>query len=372
MTEYFLQKNWKGIVWMVLLYLISYYTFDTPGEVMNGFVCMYIFFWIMRVIFSGNGRKAIILIGGLFGLLRFIWYVCSLKPLRRLVFRMMYLGAQQQPYPYLALYGSLLDTHMMMYKLSLAFYRDKTPVVRAAMWRLLARGALQLGADADGKAAIMLGQWVDSPSDGLDQSLEKSLYTFLEQSKAKNGIVNPLEVRKVMTHYNKSGKGVFGRRNHERRRYYDNNNQYHFADLLNTGISLKAYTKRDVRNIYGMKSFLSLLSKNYGKYVEPKLTNPGATDIEMPEISRVWPEYMAYAYLFGMEKSVFQQITKMLPTEGSDNPLLSQLTHSPQHLRAWRKLLYQVSVATPGVEDAVAGKIGLLPLAWHAKEIYDI
>ena len=143
MTEYLIQKNWKGIVWMVLLYLMCRYTFDTPGEVMNGFVCIFIFFWIMRVIFAGNGPKAVVMIGGLFGLVRFIWYVCSLKPLRRLIFRMFYLGAQQQPYPYLALYGSLLDTHVMMYKLSVAFYRDKTPVVRAAMWRLLARGVIQ-------------------------------------------------------------------------------------------------------------------------------------------------------------------------------------------------------------------------------------
>ena len=371
MTEYLIQKNWKGIVWMVLLYLMCRYTFDTPGEVMNGFVCIFIFFWIMRVIFAGNGPKAVVMIGGLFGLVRFIWYVCSLKPLRRLIFRMFYLGAQQQPYPYLALYGSLLDTHVMMYKLSVAFYRDKTPVVRAAMWRLLARGVIQLGTDAEGKAAIKLGQWVDSPSDGLDQSLEKSLYTFLEQSKSKDGVVNPSEVRKVMTHGYKR-KGFFFSRKGTGRRDYNNDNQYHFADLLNTGISLKAYSKRDVRNIYGMKRFLSHLSKYYGKYVEPELTNASATDVEMPEISRVWPEYMAFAYLFGMEKSVFQQITRMLPTDGNDHPLLSQLTHSPLHLRAWRKLLYQVSVATPGVEDAVAGKIGLLPLAWHANEIYDI
>ena len=371
MTEYLIQKNWKDIVWMVLLYLISRYTFDTPGEVINGFVCMFIFVWIMRVIFAGDGRK-VVMIGDLFGLLRLIWYICSLKPLRRLFFRMYYLGAHQQPYPYLALYGSLLDTHVMMYKLSMAFYRDKTPVVRAALWRLLARGSILLGTDLQGKAAIMLGQWVDSPSDGLDQSLERSIYLFLEQSKPKNGVLNPSDVRKVMTHYNEGEKGFFVRRKGEDITVCDDDNQYHFADLLNTGISLKAYTKREVRNIYGMKSFLSNLSKNYGKFVVPELANASATGLEMPEISRVWPEYMAFAYLFGMEKSVFQQIAQLLPAEGSINPLLSQLTHSPQHLRAWRKLLYQVSVATPAVEDAVAGKLGLLPIAWHAKEIYDI
>ena len=372
MTEYLIRKYWKGVVGMLLLFILCLYTFDTLDEAMNGFVCIFIFIWIMWVIFSSgrNLRKTIIMIGGLIGLLRLTWYICSLKPLRRLAFRMYYLGAQPRPYPYLALYGSLLDTHVMMYKLSVAFYRDKTPVARAALWRLLARGSIRLDTDQQGKAAVVLGQWVDSPSDGLDQSLEECIYKFLAISKPLHGAINPLEVKNVMTHYPK-GKSftIFGKS--ARKTYTDNESQYHFADLLNTGISLKAYSRKDVRNIYGMKRFLSNLSEDYGKYVVPELANAEATGSEMPELSRVWPEYMAFAYLFGIEKKVFQQIKKMLPPDGNENLLISQLADR-QYLAVWRELVHQVSVATPAVEDAVAGKLGLLPIAWHAMELYDI
>lgn len=371
MIEYLIRKYWKGAVVAVLLFLISKYTYKTLDEAFTGFVCLFMFAWLMCVIFvaKASPRRGIILISGLPGLLKLIWYVCSLKPLRRWLFRLYYVGLTPKPYPYLALYGSLLDTHMMKYKLSAAFYRDKTKAARAALWRLLSRGAIRLGTDNTGNAAIKLGTWVDSPSDGLDQSLERALYNFLVQSRPLEGVLNPAAVREVMTHVSAGASSVSWKKTENRN--YDNDNQYRFADLLNTGISLKAYSRRDVRNIFGMKRFLKNISKNYGKYVVPELADAAATGSEMPELSRVWPEYMTYAYLFGIEKDVTRQITRMLPADESSQ-LLHQLANSGPYREAWRKLLYQVSVATPAMEDVVAAKLGLLPIAWHAKEIYDI
>lgn len=360
MTEYIIKKNLGGTLLAVLIFILSWYASDTPDDVMMTFVCVFMFVWIMRLIFSGagggNGRKAIIMVCGLFGLLKLIWYVVSLKPIRRWLFRLYYVGPSPRPYPYLPLFGSLLDTHVMMYKLSAAFYRDKTPAARAALWRLLARGVILLGQDQRGQAALLLNEWTDSPSDGLDQELEKALFCFLKQSKPLYGAIDPSSVEAVMTHCNDTRRDSF---------------QYHFADLLNTGISLKAYLQRDVRNIFGMKRFLSNLTGNYGKYVVPELADAQSTGTQIPEISLVWKEYMTFAYLFGIEGRVWRQLTSMLPP-GLDSPLFQQLKISQPHRKALKRLMNRVSAATPAVEDAVAGKMGLLPIAWHANEIYDI
>lgn len=376
MGSYLIGKYWKGALTLILVFIFSLYTFDTFDEAMTGTVCFFCLGWVIKffISFDKNPQKATMMLGGLFGLLKLFWYVVTLKPLRRWLLRLWYVGISPKPYPYLALYGSLLDTHVIKYKMSAAFYRDKTPVVRAALWRLLARGAIQLSNDEKGKAAIKLHNWSDSPSDGLDQDLERSLYNFLSESTQTYGIIKPHEVQKVMRHYDNNNtrsddqpdsSGKTGKN-------YDKENQFRFADLLNTGISLKAYRQRDVQNIFGMKRFLKGLPKTYTNYVEREPANRTTTGSQLPELHLVWKEYMAYAYLFGIEEKTLRHISRMINADNPEYQLLQQLTSSREQRNALKKLMDGVSRATPAVEDAVAGHLGLMPIAWHNEEVYDL
>ena len=373
MKGYLISKYWKGALSLFLSYLFCLAIFDTHDEAMTGVVCFFSLGWgikVMAAASNDNLKKQAMLIGGLFGLPKLVWYVVTLKPLRRWLFRLYYVGIRPAPYPYLALYGGLLDTHMMMYKMSAAFYRDKTPMARAALWRLLARGAIQLCTNTQGEAGLRVDAWSHSPSDGLDDDLEHALYNFLAQSTPVNGAINPNDVLQVMTYFKKED----GRKKWKKEpvKEYDAENQFRFADLLNTGINLKAYTKRDVQNIFGMKRFLKGLPKSYDKYVAPQLANAALTGAQMPELRLVWKEYMAYAYLFGIERSVMRSLSRMMNPSDPEYQLLQQLTSSPRHRRALKRLMDKVSRATPAVEDSVAGTQGLMPIAWHHEEVYDL
>ena len=127
-----------------------------------------------------------------------------------------------------------------------------------------------------------------------------------------------------------------------------------------------------MQNIFGMKRFLKGLPKSYDKYVDPQLANAALTGAQMPELRLVWKEYMAYAYLFGIERSVMRSLSRMMNPSDPEYQLLQQLTSSPKHRRALKRLMDKVSRATPAVEDSVAGAQGLMPIAWHHEEVYDL
>ncbi len=357
MKKYLLKKYLPKLITLGIIAYLCFVSDQNFNDSMILFFGLLFFIWMFRMIyfsFRGNPKKVISDIELLIKLMMFVWYVCSLKPLRKWLRKIRYAGFSPKPYPFLALYGSVLDTHMMKFKLSPAFYRDKTPAARAALWRLLTRGAVRFDMTSDQQPFLCLGPWSVSPSDGLDQDFEKTLYTFLEQCAPAGEQLEPDKVREVIA-YEKKYKTIYR---------YDYNNQYRFADLLNTGIRLDAYSRRDIGNIIGMKRFLKGLPDSYNA--------PGEYAGRLPELQRVWPEYMTFAYLFGIEKSTWRHLSQLMPPHPDDNPLLSLLQNSKPHRRVLRKLMDAVSEATPATEDAVSAHRGRLSLAWHAEELYDI
>lgn len=364
MGRYLINKYWSGVLGLVVLFIICLcMEGNTLSDALSYTTCAAIFYWIMKLIIVGgrNPRKAIRMVGDLFNLVKLVWYIISLKPLRRWLLRLFFVGSPK-PYPYLALYGSLLDTHMMLNKFSAAFSRDKTPATRATVWRLLSRGSLVLGADDKGNAAIKVAEWQSSPSDGLDPDFERTVYNFIAKSQPKDGAVDAKSVEKLMIHYVpvKNKKSITWNIDATKQNLTNDENQYRFADLLNTGISRKAYPRSEVQHLFGMRQFLRQLPKSFERYAKD-------TDLELPLI---WKEYMTYAYLFGDEQSTFRKLAKMIPQ--SADPLLHQLATSSKHRKTLRNLMNHVSTATPGVEDSVAARMGRMPLAWHSDELYDI
>ncbi len=367
MGEYLFKTYWRGALIITVLYVMFSSMDDLGYDPLTYTTCFVVFFWIIKFVVTGssdNQRKLMVMAGDLIKLLKLIWYVVTLKPLRRWLFRLYYVGARPEYYPFLALYGSLLDTHVMKYKFSAAFTRIKAPAARAALWRLLARGALELGADNHGHAVIKTAKWTASHGDVVDEDFERSVFKFLQQSLNDDGAISAKKLKNVMVNDDDNVKTprTLTRTNLQQKasEHYDNDDQYHYADLLNTGLSLKSYTQRDVQHLFGMKRFLAHLPQSLH---QSYTTQP-------PQLTKVWPEYMAYAYLFGIEKKVFRQLTQLL--SASDAPLLHRLAKSTPHRDALRQLMRAVNAATPAVEDSVAAKIGLMPLAWHVNEIYDI
>ena len=357
MLKYILRKYIPKIIYIGVLAMLCLLSDQNFNDSMILIFGLLFFTWVFRMVYYGQRDPKVVIsdVELLFKSLYWIWYVCSLKPLRKWLRRVRYAGIWPKPYPFLALYGSVLDTHMMKFKLSPAFFRDKTPAARAALWRLLTRNVIRFNMTRDGRPFLCLGQWSDSPSGGLDQDFEKSLYTFLSQCAPAGGQLNPKKVKEIISYDGIKGKAGS----------CDFDNQYHFADLLNTGIRLDAYSRRDIGNILGMRRFLKGLPSSY--------TDNNEYAGRLPELRRVWPEYMTYAYLFGMEKSTFRHLTQLMPPQpGGDSPLLYLLQTSQQHRRVLHELMSAVSEATPAVEEAVSARRGRLSLAWHAEELYDI
>lgn len=358
MKKYLLKKYLPKLITLGIIAYLCVVSDMNFNDSMILFFGLLFFIWFFRIIYfaqKNNPKKIISDIELLIKSLAFVWYVCSLKPLRKWLRKIRYAGFSPKPYPFLALYGSVLDTHMMKFKLSPAFYRDKTPAARAALWRLLTRGAVRFNMTRDQQPFLCLGPWSVSPSDGLDQDFEKSLYTFLEQCAPVGKRLAPDMVRKVIS-YEKKDKTIYG---------YDYDNQYRFADLLNTGIRLDAYSRRDIGNILGMERFLKGLPDSYHA--------PNEYIGRQPELQRVWPEYMTFAYLFGIEKSTWRHLSQLMPPHpGDSHPLYYLLQNSEPHRQVLRQLMDAVSEATPAVSDAVSAHKGRLSLAWHAEELYDI
>ena len=143
MKKYLLKKYLPKVITLGIIGYLCVVSDQNFNDSMILFFGLLFFTWIFRMIYfaqKDNPKKIISDIELLIKSLAFVWYVCSLKPLRKWLRKIRYAGFSPKPYPFLALYGSVLDTHMMKFKLSSAFYRDKTPAARAALWRLLTRG----------------------------------------------------------------------------------------------------------------------------------------------------------------------------------------------------------------------------------------
>lgn len=370
MLLYILNKYWKGTALAVLFFIIGYATTQSFNESMFFVVCMGFFVWMIRLIVLGksskNGKKAVAMAGSLVSIGFFILYVVTLKPLRSLIRRLRYGIVAPKKYPFLALYGSVSDTYAMMTKFSYSFFRDKTSLAKAILWRLVSTGSVMFGVDGVGRCVMKLGKFNDHVSDGIDHQLEQTMYRFLRQAQLPDGTLMPQNVRNVI---------AYSEKKNDLTNMYDHDNQYRFADLLNMGIGLKAYTRREIRNIYGMKRFLKTLPSSFekadfhGQFLSP---------------DKIWTEYMTYAYLFGTEKRVLRNIGGLIPPAATSQQmpppvggvdsrvLLTTLRNSTIHWQTLQQMMTAVANATPMVEDAVAGRIGLLPIAWHVDEVYDI
>ena len=359
MLYYIIKKYGIGTLLAILFFWMGYSSEHTFEGGMNYMVCLGILAWLGSLFYfmAHNPKRGIGMLSGIMSLLRIIWYVISLKPLRIWIRRLRYGIFTAKPYPYLALYGSIVDTHAMKGKFSYGLFQSKTPVARAVVWRLLSRGALRFHKGADGQLALALGEWKEVTSAGLDLDLERTVYQFMKLAAKADGTINPDDVRKVIGCYEKLKRGQsYGST------LFDA--QYQFADMLNTNISLKAYTKKDIQNIYGMRRFLKKLPSSYEE---------ATFDKGKLEIQRIWSEYMAYAYLFGIEGSTLKKLNTILPPDSNLwTPLQYLMTTSQPHRQVLAKMMSAVSAGVPEAEDAVAAKKGRFTFAWHVEEIYDI
>lgn len=350
MLKYIIKKYYKVALFALLFFFMGYQTEPTFDNGMTTMVCFGIFFWLGAIIYhavKGHGQKVVSMATGLTNLLLLGWYIISLKPLRMLVRRMRYGAFSAPPYPYLALYGSIVDTYAMKGKFNYGLVNSKSPVARAALWRLLSRGCIGFGSDGNGHIGLRLGEWKSEPHAGLDQQFEQSVFDLMKAAARPDGTLRPQDVIKAVG----SSSGLF-------------KPLFQFADLLNTNISLKAYSKEDVRNIFGMKRFLQQLPSSY----ENATFDKGAL-----ELLKIWPEYMTYAYLFGIEDSTLQKLSTLLPSDQNTwSPLQYLLTTSHAHRQVLNKMMSAIGEAAPAVEDIVAGQMGRFTFAWHVDEIYDI
>ncbi len=356
MIEYFFKKYWIGLLLTVVFIAIGWATEGNFNDGMFLASCLGIFTTMLIIIFSaksGSLKTSMTIFGAVVNIGKWIWYIISLKPLRRWISRLRVRGTSPEPYPYLALYGSLTDTLAMKANYSSAFWHDKTPAVRAAIWRLLSRRVLKYSLGPNDSIFFSLGEWSASPSSGVDQALEYSIYNFMRQSVTPQGFIDIKLLYKAISFHAERKK---------KQPHYDLNNQFRFAEILSTGISRRDYNEQETRNIYGMKKFLEGLPSSFGQ-----LTGEAA----QLDLQRVWSEYMAYAYLFGIEKSTYSKLLNMIP-QSSYPPLLYLLSSSDKHRRLLSQLMQTASDASRYADDAVSINRGRLKQAWHAEEVYDI
>ncbi|MBO4825620.1 MAG: hypothetical protein J5506_00065 [Prevotella sp.] len=368
MIKYVIKKYWRGPVLAALFFWWGWSSSHSFNDGMMMCVGLGFMVWMLRVIYLGKigSVKVLSLVMSLFVIANVLWSICSLKPLRKLIRRWRYAGFSQQPYPYLSLYGSITDTQGMLFKLSPAIFRNKIPAVKAALWRMIAREVLVFDDTAGDAPQFRLKAWKDSPSDGVDQAFERTLYRFLEQSAGKdNGFVLPKTLRDTIGYVPKSAKKAD--------RAYDYENQMRFADLLGTSVSVHSYSKREIANMYGMKRFLSGLPASFEKSSYPLAGGVAKETAELPrlELWRVWTEYVAFGYVFGMGDSVLNKLKKV-QSQLNANATLSQILSSKPHRKAFDQLMAAAADATPYAEDSASAYLGRLPLAWHADEIYDM
>ena len=353
MIKYLIKKYWKAVVIAVFLFWSGWWSSDSVNDGMIMLIGMGFMIWMFRLIYlAQKGSPRIMpLAMSLFNVANGLWGIVTLKPLRKLIRRWLHVGLTQKPYPYLALYGSISDTQGMLFKLSPAIIRSKTPAACAILWRLIAREVLVFDVSSP---TFRLGQWTETTADGVDRALEKTVYRFLQQVAAQNnGFVVPKELRKMV--------GYMPKRIGDPTNGYDFENQVQFADLLNTSVSIHSYNREEKKKMYGMKRFLKGLPKSLSE-VAPE------TPIEL---RRVWPEYVAFGYVFGMGGKVLNKLATMQQFL-SPNATLSMILNSGPHRMALDQLMTAMADGTPYAEDGASSRLGLLPLAWHADEFYDM
>ena len=363
MIKYLVKKYGIGTIIALTIFFSDFSANHDFNKAMRLTVILGFLLWMAGlIIFMKQGRvkKGIRMLSGPINFLKLLWFVVSLFPLRRFVRRCRYGTMTAKPYPFLALYGSILDTYAMKCKFSYTPFHNKTSAIRATLWRLLAQGVLGFAYDTNQQPGICVMGWHDMPSSGLDQDFAHALYDLLLQCAPPGTIISPKQAYKVITtdlsRKKRKGQGVANRKLSD--------DQFLFADLLNTGIGLKAYSKADIGHIFGMKRFLKKLPKSYDTSSSVPTT---------PEIKKIWREYMAYAYLFGIEKSTFDKIRQMIPaTNYQNDPLIYLLQNSKPHAKVVKDMMSAISDATLENEDVVAANQGLLSAAWHVDEIYDI
>lgn len=362
MFKYVVKKYWKGAALAILFFIIGTSSMDTFNDAMIFCLGLGFMVWMFRIMFLGKSGSVKIfpMVMSLFLIANLLWSICTLKPLRKLIRRWHYAGFSQQPYPYLALYGSITDTQGMLFKLSPAIFRKKIPTVKAALWRMVAREVLVFDENSSENATFRLAEWTDSPSDGIDQAFERTLYRFLEQSAAKDGgAIVPKTLGKTIGYVPKNAKKAD--------RGYDYQNQLRFADLLSTSVSVHSYSKKEIANMYGMKRFLQGLPGSFDKYAVAK----GTAESPALELRRVWPEYVAFGYVFGFGDSVLKKMSKM-QSQLNANATLNKILTSKPYRQALEKLLTAAGDATPYAEDTASAYLGRLPIAWHSDELYDL
>ena len=354
MITYFLKKYWIGLLVAALCIVLGCWVEGNFNDGMFMASCLGILIYLFTlIIFVNRGRTAITMVEGTISFFKFLWYVISLKPLRRWIIRTKVRGFAPEPYPFLPMYGSVTDAQAMMDNYTSSFWHDRTPVVRAALWRLFARKVLKFGPAGGGQVAIKLAAWVPAPSDGVDQALEKTIYRFLQQSQTPDGAIDIDELYHVISYFKETKRENIP---------YDLHNQFRFADLLSTGISKRDYSEAETRHLYGMKRFLKALPSSY----EQQTGAAGHLDLE-----RIWSEYVAFAYLFGIERKTIARLATMIP-ETSQPSLLYLMSTSKKHQDLVNKLMKKASAATYYVDNSVAANRGRLKIAWHAEEVYDI
>jgi hypothetical protein len=89
------------------------------------------------------------------------------------------------------------------------------------------------------------------------------------------------------------------------------------------------------------------------------------------DLQRIWSEYVAFAYLFGMGKKTIHHLSTMMP-ESKQPPLLNLLCTSSMHQALLDDLMKKASESTYYADDIVSANRGRLKIAWHADEVYDI
>ena len=354
MITFFLKKYWIGLLVAALCIVIGCCSEDNFNDGMFLATCLGIMaYFFTLIVFAKRGRTAITMVEGTISFFKFVWYVISLKPLRRWILRTKVVGLNPEPYLFLPMYGSITDAQAMMDNYTSSFWHDHTPAVRAALWRLLARKVLKFGPAGDGNVVIKLADWVPAPSDGVDQALEKTIYRFLQQSQDPQGVIDTKKLYRVISYYKNKKKEKVA---------YELHNQYRFADLLSTSISKRDYSEEETRHLYGMKRFLKALPSSF-----EQLTG-SASQLDM---QRIWSEYVAFAYLFGIERKTISRLSAMIP-ETSQPSLLYLMSTSKKHQDLVTDLMKKASDATYYADYSVAANRGRLKMAWHAEEVYDI
>ena len=382
MFKYLIKKYWKGPVLAALFFWWGWTSQDNFNDAMILVVGMAFMVWMFRVIYLGakGSPKIFPLAMTLFTIANLLWSICTLKPLRKLIRRWRDVGLSQKPHPYLSLYGSITDTHGMLFKLSPGIFRSKIPAAKAALWRLVARGAVEfdLTGERNGEPAFRLKEWTDSPSDGIDQAFEQTMYRFLELAATKDqegkaaigSVIEPKRLREVVGYVpkkkKKKGRNASSSTGVREREVMEN--QMHFADLLNTSVSIHSYSKEEKAKMLGMKRFLKGLPGSFDRLA----TDPAFSSSETRlELWRVWPEDVAFGYVFGIGEKVLSSLSKV-QAQLNASPTLGLILSSKAHRRALDRLMTAVAEGTPYAEDSASAYLGLLPLAWHADELYDL